>query len=144
MEIIEFEKGHAQYLLAEGGNTDLCQVLGEEHLDFAETLEYAYTGVEGETPVFCAGLVPMGSHCAEAWAILHQFNRDGFMKTFNACKRLLEVSPYQRVECRIRYNYKEGHRWAKALGFKLEAKRMQKSNMQGYDESLYARIYDGH
>ena len=144
MEIVEFDKDHARYLLAEGGNLELCQVLGDEHLDFAESLEYSYTGILDGAPVFCAGLVPFGPHRAEAWAILHQFDTDNFLKTFNACKRLLEVAPFKRIECKIKHDFKAGHRWAKALGFKLEAKRMIKSNIQGYDESLYARIYNGH
>ena len=51
-----------------------------------------------------------------------------------------DVLPYKRVEMHVDYEFKAGHRWAKMLGFKVDAPRMEHSGFYGNDETLYVRI----
>jgi len=140
VQIVRFKTEHAEYLLEQAGNKPLLGVFTEEVMAYTESLDHAYTGLLDGEPVLCAGLVKKNDHCAEAWTILHQNKRDKFILIFNALKRFLQIAPYRRVEALIKCDFNNGHRWAKALGFKLEASRMYAYNADGSDSALYSRI----
>lgn len=47
---------------------------------------------------------------------------------------------YRRIEAVVKCEFKAGHRWARFLGFELEAPRMSKWGDDGTDYALYARV----
>jgi len=53
---------------------------------------------------------------------------------------VLDNCPLRRVEAYVDFEFEPGHRWARMLGFKLEAPRMKCHRPDGGDSALYARI----
>jgi hypothetical protein len=100
----------------------------------------SYTGrVDGQV-IVCAGIVPIWDQRALAWAWLGARARFHLVSVTRAVARFLDVQPYRRVEISVDRDFAEAHRWARMLGFKLEAGRMRAYRPDGGDCSLYARV----
>lgn len=100
----------------------------------------AYTGrVAGEI-VVCAGVIPIWDGRAMGWAWLAAGARLHMLAITRAFLRFLDVQPHRRVEISVDRDFAEAHRWARMLGFQLEAGRMRAYRPDGGDCSLYARV----
>lgn len=88
-----------------------------------------------------AGIVHCHGDTALAWAVLGADAGPYLMQLTRKVRKAIDISPYKRVEMRVIYNFEEGHRWAKLLGFgEPEAPLMRRSGVYGEDETLYARV----
>jgi hypothetical protein len=107
----------------------------------AETAKHpAYTGLLGDDVIVCAGIVPIWDGRAAGWAWLSASARRHMVAITRGFLRFLDVQPYRRVEISVDREFAEAHRWARMLGFKLEAGRMRAYRPDGGDCSLYARV----
>jgi|SRR3954471_11614472 len=88
----------------------------------------------------CGGLVRFWENRAEAWAIFDKYCGTEFLLIHRATLRLMEVSPFRRIEATVELGFKEGHRWMKSLGFKQECAKLEKYFANGKDAALYARV----
>lgn len=112
------------------------------HPDFKEILDTSFgisAWVDGK-PVAAAGIIHMHSHCALGWAMLGAEAGPYLRNITKAVRKALDESYYPRIEMRVICDFEEGHRWAKLLGFTVEAPLMRSSGARGEDETLYARI----
>ena len=100
----------------------------------------AYTGRVGRQIVVCAGVIPIWDGRAAGWAWLADAARLHLVSITRAVTRFLDVQPYRRVEISVDREFAEAHRWARMLGFDLEAGRMRAYRPDGGDCSLYARV----
>jgi len=55
-------------------------------------------------------------------------------------KRFLDGCYLHRIEMTVDCDFPQGHRWAKMLGFTMEAERMRGYRPDGGDCALYARL----
>lgn len=94
----------------------------------------------GSRPLAAAGIIPMHAHCALGWAMLGADAGPYLRDITRAVRKALDESHYPRIEMRVIYDFEEGHRWAKLLGFSVDAPRMRSSGARGEDETLYARV----
>ena len=95
----------------------------------------------GCKPIGAAGVIPMHGECALAWSMLGGDAGPYLLQITRKVREALDILPYKRVEMRVLYDFEEGHRWARLLGFgEPEASRMRKSGIRGEDETLYAKI----
>lgn len=85
------------------------------------------------------GAVEIWKGRAEVWAVLEQNCRDEFLAMHRAALKWLDGLPHERLEMTVEAGFADGHRWARLLGFELEAVRM-KQYRAGRDYSLYARV----
>lgn len=106
-------------------------------LEFAP---YAFTGLIDDRVIFCAGVSEYWPGRGEGWALLTEESRHHMLVITRMIKRFLEICPTRRIEASVEVNFKEGHRWAKMLGFELEASRLRAYLPDGQDCSLYARV----
>lgn len=115
------------------------EVCGYEHL---ENSPFAFAGLLANgRPLLCAGVTLYWENRAEAWAIIdHTISRRYFLELHKKVKHFLDTVEIRRIELAVECDYVEGHRWAKALGFKLEAERLEAYGIAGTDHSLYAKI----
>ncbi|NBN64127.1 hypothetical protein [Pannonibacter tanglangensis] len=101
----------------------------------------AFAGVApGGTVVGAAGAYPVWNNRAICWALLGENAGPYFVQIHRAVQRFLKVQPYRRLECTVAADFHAGHRWARMLGFHLEAERMRAFDAAGKDHALYARI----
>lgn len=77
---------------------------------------------------------------AVAWAVFGQTVKADFVKIHNLVRKFLDASPIKRIEAVVEYDFFEGHRWVRTLGFKKEADYMENYHADGRHASLYARI----
>ena len=110
--------------------------------DQAEALaEYpSYTAFDGPSAVAAAGIVPMWQGRAMAWAFIASIGPQRFIRVHRAVKHFLDGCFIQRIEMTVDSDFPAGHRWARLLGFELEAERMQSYAPDGHDCALYARV----
>ena len=100
----------------------------------------SYTAFEGASAVAAAGIVPMWQGRAMAWAFISAVGPHKFLRVHRAVKHFLDGCFIQRIEMTVDSDFTQGHRWARMLGFNLEAERMQAYAPDGHDCALYARV----
>ena len=143
IETVKLKADHLMQLLEQ----DITEIMLKPHItrESAENLEkqdYTFTCISKLTGkiVFCGGVTEYWKNRGEAWAILNKGCTKEFIGVHNATRRLFEVCPIRRIEAAVEVDFMEGHRWVRALGFKMEAERLRAYTIDGRDVSLYARI----
>lgn len=102
--------------------------------------EHSFAGMVGDQVVGIAGAVEMWAGRAQAWAQIGVDAGPHWPGIHGAVLRFLELAPYRRVEIAVDCAWPAAHRWARALGFVLEAERMRAFTPGGRDAALYARV----
>ncbi len=87
-----------------------------------------------------SGIVRFWPGRAEAWAIFDKKVGHEFIGLHKAVKRFLEITDVPRIEAVVTSTFEEGNRWAKLLGFKVEAPLMKRYLPGGVDAVLYSRV----
>jgi len=95
---------------------------------------------DGEDCVGAGGVAPIYAHRAMAWAFLGANSGPYMHQITRKARQLFELYPAKRIEMLVDYKFDAGHRWAKVLGFEVEAARMRMSGIYGDDETMYVRI----
>jgi len=113
-------------------------------VDQAKALEdngWAYTGFVNDKPIACIGLLPIWQGRGMAWAYIscEAVGRQ-FIPIHKAVSRFLDACYLQRIEMTVDCEFEAGHRWARMLGFEMEAECMKSYRPDGGDCSLYARV----
>lgn len=136
----KFKAKHFEDLKDEKSVMGLIPFLSEEHLNNLENSQYAYAGIKNGRTLFCAGVAEYWTGRAESWAILRSSAGNEMLGITKIVKRFLEVCPIRRIEASIDVDFEQGHRWAKMLGFNLEAACLKSYFPDGKDCALYARV----
>ena len=142
MRIIPFEALHVELLDDQEHNKPLRPFITAKDVRALEG-PHAYTGVVDGRVVVCAGVEPMWQGRGYAWSYLSAGSGAHFVAIHKAVKRFLEIAPFVRVEASVVCEFEQGHRWARMLGFNLEAERMISYGPDGRDYALYARVKNG-
>lgn len=107
----------------------------------AERLEspLAMTAWRDLLPVAAGGLIQLWPHRAVAWAILSQDAGPSMVTLVRKALRVVELSPYQRVEFTVAEGFVQGHRLAQLLGALSETpEAMRHFGFNGGSESMYS------
>lgn len=140
MQIVPFDPVHLQTLNIQAAQAWLSEeMLKPEYAALVASAGVAFSGVDGDTLVGCAGLMSFHKDRAVAWALLSQQSGPHFVKIFRAMQRYLEVCDIRRIEAQVDSTFAAGHRLVKMLGFSHEG-RMRAYFPDGRDADLYARI----
>jgi hypothetical protein len=81
----------------------------------------AWTGLRGETPVACAGLLDLGGGRAEAWALVGADAGVAMTALTRALARGLSASPFRYVQAHTAKDFAPARRWVALLGFRFAA-----------------------
>lgn len=95
--------------------------------------------VDGEAILF-GGATEFRPGRAEVWAFTHPDCSKHFLAVHRIVKSYLSMLPIRRLEAAVECSFEKGRRWVAALGFKLEAERMEAFLPDGKDCALYARV----
>lgn len=87
-----------------------------------------------------AGLVRIHDQRALGWALLSNTSGPYMRQITRKCIAALDVVSFRRVEMCVETDFELGHRWAKMMGFAVEAPCMKVSGVSGKDETMYARV----
>ena len=137
MRIEKFRGADMSRLMAEKGQLSPAP----EALRALESSEYAYTVFSDENRVLaCGGLALYWKDRGEVWAALAVNCKRDMLGLHRAALRFLKACPARRVEASVFADDKKAHRWAKLLGFQLEAERLRAFMPDGQDAAMYARV----
>lgn len=140
IELIPFQTEHWQNLDEQEATAYCRDLVTPDQVRNLETQPYSYSIQKNGRVLACAGVIEYWPGRAEAWAMMGNSSRKDFLAIHNAAKRFFEVCPIRRIEAIVELGFEEGHRWAKALGFELEAPCMSKYSVDGRDYAMYARV----
>jgi hypothetical protein len=100
----------------------------------------SYTGWYEGMPVISAGVIPQWAGRSIAWAFLTEVPPHVMPSVHKAVLKFLDGCYTKRIETSVRCDFPAGHRWARMLGFEMEAERMKAYGADGFDAALYARV----
>ena len=139
MIVVPFEALHLERLKLQDAQMYLSNWVSPEQ-GLALESHPSYTAMENNVPLASAGIIPQWQGRAIAWAFLSNIGPSQFVGVHRAVKRFIDSCYTQRIEMTVDVDFPEAHRWAKMLGFKMEAERMEAYAPDGRACSLYARI----
>ena len=103
--------------------------------------EWASTLMDDGEPIACVGPAVYWENRALVWSFLSaRVTRQNFLDVHSMAKAYLAGLPFRRLETAIDVGFEAGHRWARVLGFRLEAARMEAFQVDGRDCALYAKV----
>lgn len=139
--VIEFKADHLKALNIQQRQAYFREYLTDENLKSLEDAPGdAYTVMDGDEVIAVAGVMSYGDGRGLAWSYLSNVIGNRMLPLTKAVKRFLSIANYRRIEMVVDCDFTQAHRWAKALGFTMEAERMKAYGMTGKDCSLYAMV----
>lgn len=97
----------------------------------------AHTGIIDGRPYVIAGVIKTSAHTGSAWALLTEDSKEYMLSCTKAISAFLDSTDIKRIQTAVRRDFKQGHRWAKMLGFTNETPEM---GMKGY--GIHGETYD--
>jgi hypothetical protein len=140
IEVVRFQAKHMAQIEDQEINAYLRPFITGAHIRALEEAQHSFTGLSNGRAVVCAGVTEYWPNRGEAWAILDLSCKKEFLGIHHAVRNFLNTYPLRRIEAAVDVGFEAGHRWAKALGFQLEASRLRAYRPDGGDCSLYARV----
>ncbi len=139
MKVEVFKKEHLEAIERQTGKVYKAITEANRHTLENNGMSYSVMGENGRV-LLCAGLIHHWAGRAEGWAIFDKDMKKEFLAVHKKVLRFLEISPFKRIEAIVTIEFKQGHRWAKLLGFQVEGPRLRHYFENGKDAVLYARI----
>jgi len=135
----KFQAKHFEDLKEEPSVAPLTSYLSTPHLEALEQAPFAYSILKDKRAIACGGVAEYWPGRGEAWMLLSPMGPD-FLAVTRIVSRFLSVCPVNRIEAAVEVDFEPGHRWAKLLGFQLDAPLLRSYLVNGKDCSLYSRV----
>lgn len=103
----------------------------------------SWTALAGNQVVACAGVVKMWPGRYTAWAFLGDASRGYMREITKAVRAFLDMLDARRVELSVELGFKQGHQWARMLGFTLETPVMPAYGVGGEPHAMYVKLKEG-
>lgn len=139
MNIVPYKAEHLRDFQLQEGQRDLWPFISPEYARYLEN-QFSFTALHEGRVLAVGGVAELWPDRGLAWALISEGAGPYFTELHRAAKRMLDAVPFRRVEADTPCEFKQGKRWLKMLGFKLEAERMIAYRPDGGDSSLYARV----
>lgn len=132
---------HLQYIRVQDvQKDDQAHMVNSDYAEIA-TSHIAISAWVGNECLGAAGIVPLFSHRAVAWALISRDIGALMVPVTKKVRSVLAIDPTPRIEMTVPVSFKAGHVWARLLGMKLETPEpLRKFGVRGEDELMYARI----
>jgi hypothetical protein len=139
MKVVPYQAEHLQKLRLQ--SAQLCN-LNWMPIDQAVQLENvtAFTALDGDEVLACAGVLELWSGRGAAWAFLAEDLGTRMVAVHRAVRRYFGLLDFRRIEAEVAVDFPQGHRWMRLLGFELESPRMRGYFPDGSDAALYVRV----
>lgn len=103
----------------------------------------AFSVLDGESVIACIGVAEHSQYRAEAWALLSSEVGPHLRFITRAVIGWLQQTSYSRVDTLVSAEFKQGHRWARLLGFEQEGPVRPFIFPNGTDGVTYVRFKHG-
>lgn len=139
MIVAHLKHEHVRTLRLQQEQRQFACALTQEYVQSLIDHGHAWTVIDGETIVACAGFVEHWHNRAYAWALIGDEAGRRMVPLTRIVRQFLDQSPWPRIETAVDEAFEAGHRWAKLLGFEKEGV-MRHYSPEGRDCALYARV----
>lgn len=101
----------------------------------------AYTALDDAgKPIGCAGVVRVWEGRYAAWAFFGRESEGHMRRLTKTARAFLDTLDARRIELSVVKGFKQGHQWAKMLGFTLETPEMPGYGVDGATHAMYVRL----
>lgn len=140
MQIIPFQPDHLARLEVQPDQAEAVGAMSQQgYGQFLADAGPAFTGVDGDRIVICAGLVPLWPGRSSLWALLSVHAAKFMLAIHRATLRFLATRTDRRIEATCATGFKEAHRWLEMLGFTREG-TLRGFTPEGFDHDMYSRV----
>lgn len=139
MKVIPFSADHFWAIDIQPAQAYVRDYVAHEDLKALEA-QNSFTCAKGDKVLACFGWVPLYPTRASLWALISGTSGPHFVGMTRIAKQLTEELDFKRLEMEVDCEFEQGHRWARMLGFKLEAERLRGFRIDGGDSAVYARV----
>lgn len=140
MIVVPFTAAHMRELDQADGRAYLAMSVTPAQIEAMEADTRTYTGLHEGNVVAIGGIADAWVGRALLWSYMGPTARRHMVALTRVAKRLIEMSPVNRLEADVDVDFEPGHRWLQLLGFELETPRMRKYRPDGGDMAKYVRI----
>jgi len=139
MDVVPFMASHLEQMELQGAQAYLSGWVSKKQ-GLALEKQRSFTGIVEGLPIAVGGIINQWPGRGLAWAFLSDVGPKNFISIHRAASEFFNTSDLRRIEMTVDCEFYEAHRWAKMLGFSMEAERMAAYGPDGRDCSLYARV----
>lgn len=141
LEYQPFRSGHLRFLAPQRlQKYDHAIMLNSEYANIVDN-NFGLSAWDGSRCVAAAGVVPIFTGRAVAWAILSNDAAPYMLQIVRKVRRTMANLPYRRIEIAVRADFEDGKRFASLIGMKLETPEpMRAHGANGEDEYMYAVV----
>lgn len=139
MIVVPFKREHIANMVIQQRQEGMEGLLTDGILKTLESGQ-AFTALDGDEVLACSGVIEVTEGRAIAWAYLSRDVGKRMVYVTRKVRDYLDIAPYRRIEMDVDCDFKQAHRWAKMLGFEMEAERRRAFTPDGRDCALYARV----
>lgn len=139
MRVVKFQAAHLDALDPQDAQASVVAGLRG---DKAKALEgnCTFTCVDNDE-VYCVfGWIVIYPHRAVMWSLLSKNAGPKMLALTRIARGLLKDLSFKRLEIDVALDFEAGNRWAKLMGFELEAACLRNFSFDNKDSALYVRI----
>lgn len=144
--IVPLTRPHYASLIAQDHSGRLEKWADEGYMEQAELSVEAFAAINmlGHC-VAVGGILEYWKGRAEVWAMIQTTTPGEFLVVHKAAKKMCDKY-WGRLECTVNYDFVEGQRWARMLGFKKETECMRDYFSYGSHATMWVKhgIRGGH
>jgi RimJ/RimL family protein N-acetyltransferase len=140
MQIVPYKPEHLTNLLLQPAQAYMRPFFDDPQYGRALAIPgKAFTAIECDRVLGCAGLIPYWEGRAEAWSLLANDIKGNFVPIHMAALRFLDSCGFRRVEAHVDADFGCAKRWMDMLGFQYEGP-LKAYTPDGRDCLRYARV----
>lgn len=141
LETVKYKKEHMQALLKDGIESYLSEMT-EEQMGALEFADYIFTLIRksDNKVVACGGIANYWPGRGEIWGTFSKDCQKEFIAIHRFSLKIIREWKGRRIEAAVATEFSRGHRWMRALGFKVEAPLLKSYLPNGGDVVLYSII----
>lgn len=139
LRVVPFKGFHYRWLSEDNPTADGGMFVASDETLAQLERQNSWTGVVDGRPVVCAGTYTQWRGRHTAWAYLGK-GTGPYMKWITKRVRANLANVQGRIELTVRSDFPQGQRWARLLGFEVEAPLLRKYGPLGEDHIGYVRI----
>lgn len=140
IDVVPFKAEHLAAIQLQSAQAYLSDWVSEAQGEALAAQDNSYTALCKGKPLAAAGMIPQWQGRTICWAFIGDVTQAQFLAIHRATKKIIDGCYAKRLEMTVDCDFAQAHRWARLLGFKMEAPRMEAYNPNGGDCSLYARV----
>lgn len=139
MNVIPFRAEHFWAIDVQPSQAHVRDYVTENEVRQLES-QNSFTVAHNNVVLACFGWVVVYPTRALLWALISANSGPHFVGITRIGKKVVGGLEFKRLEMEVDCEFKQGHRWAKMLGFTLEAERLRGFRPDGGDSAIYARL----